>query len=97
LTETLGPDQPPAAAPMVMHTQDPTAVALAARRAHAQDMSLVAAAVGAGIVALMGFFAIVLRRGRRRGWRPASPADEIEPVVPVQRAPAPETLTPGRT
>jgi type VII secretion-associated serine protease mycosin len=97
LTETLGPDQPPAAAPMVMHTQDPVAVAQAARRAHAQDMSLVAAAVGGGIVALVGLFAIVLRRGRRRGWRPASPADEIEPAVPAQRAPAPETLTPGRT
>jgi type VII secretion-associated serine protease mycosin len=93
LTETLGPDQPPAPAAMVMHTQDPVAVALAARRAHAEDMSLVAAAIGAGIVALVGVFAIVFRRGRRRGWRPADPADDDEqPVEPEQRAPG-ESVT----
>jgi hypothetical protein len=55
-------------------------------------MSLVAAAIGAGVVALVGVFAIVLRRGRRRGWRPADPDDDIEPVVPQQREPAPELL-----
>jgi membrane-anchored mycosin MYCP len=95
LTETLGPDQPPPPAAMVMHTQDPVAVALAARRAHAEDMSLVAAAVGAGIVALVGVFAIVVRRGRRRGWRPADPADDEQPVEPDQRAP--EQRAPGES
>jgi membrane-anchored mycosin MYCP len=73
LTETLGPEQPPAAAPMVMHSEDPAAVALQERRARAERMSMTAAAVGGGVVALVGILAIVLRHGRRRGWRPASP------------------------
>jgi hypothetical protein len=53
-----------------MHTEDPATVALTARRAHAQDMALLAAAIGAGVVLLVVLAAAALRRGRRRGWRP---------------------------
>jgi membrane-anchored mycosin MYCP len=73
LTETLGPESPPPPAPAVMHTEDPAALALAARRAHAQDMSLLAAAIGVGVVLLVVVLAAALRRGRRRGWRPPDP------------------------
>ena len=41
LTETLGPDRPPAPPAAVAHTQDPVVVALQARRAHAQQVALV--------------------------------------------------------
>ncbi|MEV4705114.1 type VII secretion-associated serine protease mycosin [Actinoplanes sp. NPDC049316] len=74
LTETLGPESPAAPPPMVMHTENPAAVALAARRAEAQDMSLIVAAVGAGVVVLVVLLAAAIRHGRRRGWRPATPA-----------------------
>jgi subtilisin family serine protease len=73
LTETLGPETRPAPAPVVMHTEDPATVALAARRAHAQDMSLLVAAIGAGVVVLVVLVAAAVRRGRRRGWRPPDP------------------------
>ncbi|MFI7373152.1 type VII secretion-associated serine protease mycosin [Actinoplanes sp. NPDC049668] len=74
LTETLGPDRAAAPAPAVVHTEDPAAVALTARRARAQDLSLIVAAAGAGVVALVVVAAAALRRGRRRGWRPPDPA-----------------------
>jgi membrane-anchored mycosin MYCP len=73
LTETLGPETRPAPAPVVMHTADPATVALAARRAQAQDMSLLVAGIGAGVVLLVVLVAAALRRGRRRGWRPPDP------------------------
>ena len=81
MTETLGPDEPRVPAPAVVHTEDPATVAFQARRHRAQQISLVVAAVGAGVVVLVGLLAVVVRRGRRRDWRPA----------------APETVTPGRT
>jgi membrane-anchored mycosin MYCP len=71
LTETLGPDTRPAAAPVVMHPDDPAVLARAQRRVHARDMAMLFAAIGAGGVLLLGAAAIVVRRGRRRGWRPA--------------------------
>jgi len=73
LTETLGPETRPAPAPVVIHTEDPATVALTARRAHAQDLALLAAAIGAGVVLLVVLVAAALRRGRRRGWRPPDP------------------------
>ena len=73
LTETLGPETPPPPAPAVVHTEDPAAIALAARRAHAQDLSLLVAAIGAGVVLLVVVVTAALRRGRRRGWRPPDP------------------------
>ena len=73
LTETLGRETRPAPAAVIMHTEDPAAVALAARRARAQDMSLLVAAIGAGVVLLVVVVAAALRRGRRRGWRPPDP------------------------
>jgi type VII secretion-associated serine protease mycosin len=76
LTETLGPDSPPPA-PAVVHTEDPAAVALQARRAHARDTALVAAAVGAALVAVVALLAAVVRRGRRRGWRPPAVPDPV--------------------
>ncbi|GIE48649.1 type VII secretion-associated serine protease mycosin [Actinoplanes nipponensis] len=73
LTETLGPESRPAPAPAVVHTEDPATLALAARRAHARDLSLLVAATGAGVVLLVVVVAAALRRGRRRGWRPPDP------------------------
>ena len=72
LTETLGPDVPASPAPVVMHTADPAALALQARRNHSQDMALLVAAIGTGVVALVCILAAVLRRGRRRGWHAAN-------------------------
>jgi len=72
LTETLAPEKAAPAAAPVVHPQDPAVLALRARRAQAQRRSLVAAGVGAGIVLLAGVLTVVLRRGRRRGWRPAA-------------------------
>ena len=72
LTETLGPDVPAAPAPVVMRTEDPAVLAQQARRAHSQDMALLVAGIGTGVVALVGILTAVVRRGRRRGWRPAS-------------------------
>lgn len=83
LTETLGPASPAAPVPEVVQAQDPAAVARAARRAEAQNSALLIAAIGAGAVLVIALVAIVLRRGRRRGWQPAVP-------VPVSPAPDPD-------
>lgn len=72
LTETLGPASPAAPAAEMMQAQDPAALARAARRADARRTSLWMALGGAGLVVAIGAAAIVLRRGRRRGWVPAS-------------------------
>ncbi|MEV6600736.1 type VII secretion-associated serine protease mycosin [Actinoplanes sp. NPDC051346] len=79
LTETLGPDSPAAPAPKVIITNDPASVALSARRARAQDLSLIVAAVGAAVVVAVVLLAAAARRGRRRGWLPASPTDTDDP------------------
>jgi hypothetical protein len=74
-----------------VHTENPAVVALQARRERSQEMSLIVAAIGAGVVVLIGLLAMVLRRGRRRGWRPAEPEGEPGPTQPA------EPVTPGRT
>lgn len=74
LTETLGPERPAVPTPAVLHTDDAATVALAARRTHAQDLSLMMAGIGAGSVVLVVVAAAAVRRGRRRGWRPPDPA-----------------------
>jgi membrane-anchored mycosin MYCP len=71
LTETLGPQSPAAAAPVTMATEDPAALARQARRAHSEHLSMLVAAIGTGAVLLGIIAAGVIRRGRRRGWRPA--------------------------
>jgi type VII secretion-associated serine protease mycosin len=76
LTETLGPASPRAPA-----AEDPAAVARAARRAGAQRESLFMALGGLGGVLIIGAVAIVVRRGRRRGWEPAV----LAAPVPSQR------------
>jgi len=86
LTESLGPERPASPAPAVVHTEDPATVALRERRDHAQDMSLVAAAAGGGLVVLIGLGVMVVRRGRRRDWRPADPDLAFTPDPP----PAPD-------
>jgi type VII secretion-associated serine protease mycosin len=70
VTQSLGPATRPAAAPQLMHPEDPAVLALAQRREHARDMALVFAAVGAGLVLLIAAVAVIARHGRRRGWRP---------------------------
>jgi type VII secretion-associated serine protease mycosin len=81
LTETLGPASPAAAVPEMMRAEDPAAAARAARREHSQRMSLLMALGGLGAVLVIGVAAAVVRRGRRRGWQPAVPAQP----VPVRR------------
>ncbi|MGK5681562.1 type VII secretion-associated serine protease mycosin [Actinoplanes sp. URMC 104] len=73
LTATLGPQARPAPVPELMNANDPAAAALAARRARSQHRALLVAAVGAGVVLLLGVAAVVVRQGRRRGWRAATP------------------------
>jgi membrane-anchored mycosin MYCP len=73
LTETLSPERAAPRPAAVLHAEDPAALALARRRERAQDRALVAAAVGVGVVLLAGVLVVVVRRGRRRGWRPAPP------------------------
>jgi membrane-anchored mycosin MYCP len=90
LTETLGPASPAAPQPEVVQAQDPGAAARAARRADAQRSALLMAAIGAGLVLVIGIVAVVLRRGRRRGWHPAVP-------VPVSPAPDPDDHHRNRT
>jgi membrane-anchored mycosin MYCP len=74
LTETLGPASPGAAAPEMMEPLDPAAVAQAARRADARRESMLMAVGGVGAVFVIGAAAIVMRQGRRRGWKPAPAA-----------------------
>jgi subtilisin family serine protease len=71
LTETLGPRVPASPAPAVNLADDPSAIALRERRATSRDAALIVAAAGLGAVVLLGLGAVVLRRGRRRGWQPA--------------------------
>jgi type VII secretion-associated serine protease mycosin len=71
LTETLGPRIQASPAPVANLADDPSAIALRERRASSQDTALLVAAAGLGVVLLLGLGAVVLRRGRRRGWRPA--------------------------
>lgn len=73
ITESLSPATRNAAAPQVMHPDDPAAAALAARRAHSRQMALWFAAIGAGLVILLAAAALITRRGRDRRWRPATP------------------------
>ncbi|WP_239158633.1 type VII secretion-associated serine protease mycosin [Winogradskya humida] len=78
LTETLGPDTPPTPPAKVMIIQDPAALALAQRRADAQDRAMLFAAIGAGSVVLVVLIAAAIRKGRRRGWRPGDPTAPAE-------------------
>ena len=71
LTETLGGGVAAAAAPVTRAAVDPAAVAAAQRRVRARDRALLVAAAGAAVAVLAVLGAGVLRRGRRRGWRPA--------------------------
>jgi type VII secretion-associated serine protease mycosin len=72
VAETLGPAVVVSPAPVVVPAGDPAVVALRRRRAVARERALVVGAAGVGVVVLAGLAAGVLRRGRRRGWRPAS-------------------------
>jgi membrane-anchored mycosin MYCP len=80
LTEILGPATRAPVAPQVMHPNDPGAAARADRRERSQRMALWFAAVGAGLVVLLAAAALIVRRGRSRGWRPADPAGTARPV-----------------
>jgi cytochrome c biogenesis protein CcdA len=56
-----------------MSGNDPAAAALAARRARSEDRALLFGAFGMGAALLLGAVALIVRRGRQRGWRPATP------------------------
>ena len=71
LSETLGPVSPPPAVPEKVRAVDPAAADRVARRADARRSALLSAVLGAAGVLLIAVAAIVGRRGRRRGWRPA--------------------------
>jgi type VII secretion-associated serine protease mycosin len=71
VAETLGPDVAPAPAPVVRQAADPAEPAFRDRRGEAQREALIVAAAGTGAALLAGLMAGVLRRGRRRSWRPA--------------------------
>ncbi|WP_250037686.1 type VII secretion-associated serine protease mycosin [Paractinoplanes maris] len=73
LTATLNTQARPVPAPELVNGNDPGAAALAARRDRSQQNAMLFAAVGAGVVVLLGLVALVVRSGRRRGWHPAAP------------------------
>ncbi|WP_307872667.1 type VII secretion-associated serine protease mycosin [Paractinoplanes ovalisporus] len=73
LTANLGPSAGPSTVPEPMNLNDPAAAALEARRDRSRDMSLIFAAVGVGLVLLLGVVAVIVRQGRRRRWNPATP------------------------
>ncbi len=70
LTESLGPDVAPSPAAPADLSDNPAVVALRERRARSQDTALVVAGAGVGGAVLLAVAALVLRRGRRRGWQP---------------------------
>jgi hypothetical protein len=55
-----------------MGGEDPAAVALAARQARSRQVARVVAGGCACREVVIGAAAVVVRRGRRRGWRPAA-------------------------
>lgn len=69
LSESLGPEVAAAAAPVPVGSVDPAVVALRERRAGAWGRALVVGVVGVAVVVLVGSAVVVVRRGRRRGWR----------------------------
>ncbi|MCO8269689.1 type VII secretion-associated serine protease mycosin [Actinoplanes sp. TRM 88003] len=73
LTATLDTEGRAEPAPERVGANDPAAVALAARRDQSQRNALLFAAIGAGVVLLLGIVAVVVRSGRRRAWNPAGP------------------------
>jgi membrane-anchored mycosin MYCP len=73
LTETLGPATRAPAAAVVMHGDDPAVVAQARRRAQSQDVALMFAGGVVVAVVVIGAVVTIVRRGRRRGWQPATP------------------------
>lgn len=74
LTETLGPRVASSPAPVPNLADDPSTILLRERRESARQSALLVAAAGLGVVLVLGVGAVVLRRGRRRGWRPAGRA-----------------------
>lgn len=85
VTETLGPDTRPAAAPTMMSGADPAQVALAERRARSRDRAVLFAVIGAGAVLLIGAVTLIVSRGRRRGWQPAGPGPGLTKVRATHR------------
>jgi membrane-anchored mycosin MYCP len=69
LTESVLP-APSGRAVAPLPGEDPVAAALQARRDRAQDRSLIIAAIGAGITALLVIVVLVVPAGRRRRWLP---------------------------
>ncbi|MBL7257775.1 type VII secretion-associated serine protease mycosin [Paractinoplanes lichenicola] len=72
LTANLAPAAGPAPPPEVVNLNDPAAAALEARRDRSRNLAMIFAAVGVGLVLLLGLIAAIVRQGRRRGWSPAT-------------------------
>jgi membrane-anchored mycosin MYCP len=75
ITETIPGGPPPSPQAAQAHPVDPQLVALAARREQGEHRALIFAVIGGGgaLLVVLGFS--ILRRGRRRGWRPATMDD----------------------
>jgi type VII secretion-associated serine protease mycosin len=71
VTEVLGPGTRAPAVAAVVSGEDPALAARDERRARSRDRAVLFAAVGTGLVLLVGAGALIVRRGRRRGWEPA--------------------------
>ena len=80
LTETLDRRSAAPAAAQRTRTADPARQAMDVRRARSRSSALLLAAIGAGAVPLIALTAIVVRRGQRRGWRPAVTGDAPDPA-----------------
>lgn len=73
VTDTPSVPHQPAVIPLADDAPDPALVAQRERRAQAHRQALWIAGFVSGGVALASLLALVLPRGRRRRWRPASP------------------------
>ena len=73
LTETLGSDRAALPAPVPPRAEDPAAAARQRRQEESRRLALTIGAAGTALAVLLGMVTTVVRRGRRRGWRPATP------------------------
>jgi membrane-anchored mycosin MYCP len=71
LTETPAEPATVTPAPLPSAVVDPAIAALEQRRRHTRSKALIVGGTGIGLAVLVTALAVVIPRGRRRGWRPA--------------------------